>query len=266
MIDFILLVFALFGGLLVWVIWSAKRSMDYVFCNATIGAWEAKLLSEARLVEIAEAPSLTSVFNALEDTDYRTSLAEAAKTSETDPAAIERALMESLNRRYKELAKMVPEERRGTLQRLLGKADLLNLKAIISMIHEGIPKEQGLQGLMPSPTMSNERLEMLASAEDLSRLLEFLKGSEYFAVVSASLEDYQKKGLISLLSALDKHYYTSRRQIKHCRQHNPQGCTDNAKANSAKKSLFKREIQLQSAEPRHYQQCHYKNRANNFDR
>jgi len=209
MIEVILLIFALFGGLLFWVILSSKRSMSYVFCNATISAWEAKLLSESRLVEIAQAPSLANVLTVLEETDYRAFLADAAKANESDAVAIERALMESLNKRYKELTKMVPDERKTTLQKILGRTDLLNLKAIISMIHEGVPKEQRLKGLMPSPTMSNERLEMLASVEDLNRLVEFLKGSEYFEAFSKSFEDYQKKGLFSLLSALDKHYYTN---------------------------------------------------------
>jgi V/A-type H+-transporting ATPase subunit C len=50
---------------------------------------------------------------------------------------------------------------------------------------------------------------MLASAKDLNELLEFLKGSDLFDVVSGALGDYEKRGLIALLSALDRYYYTS---------------------------------------------------------
>ncbi len=208
MIEVIALVLALFGGLLFWVILSSRRSMAFVFCNATISGWESKLLSEPRLMELAEAPSLTNLFTALEDTDYRASFGDNVKIDELEPAAIERGLKEGVNRRLRELAKLAPEQRKSTLLRLLQRTDLSNIKTIITMIHDGAPKEQRMQELTPSPTMSNERLEMLASADDLNRLLEFLKGSEYFNVISASLDDYQKRGLIAILAALDKAYYT----------------------------------------------------------
>ncbi len=208
MIEVIALVVALFGGLLLWVILSSRRSMAFVFCNATISGWEAKLLSEPRLMELAETPSLTNLFTALDDTDYHASFGDGVNIDELEPAAIERELKEGMNKRLRELAKIAPDQRKSTLLKLLQRTDLSNLKTIITMIHDGVPKEQRMQELMPSPTMSNERLEMLASADDLNRLLEFLKGSEYAAVISASLDDYRKRGLIALLAALDKAYYT----------------------------------------------------------
>ena len=209
MIEVLIFVFVLIAVLFALVIISARRSMPYVFCNATISAWEARLLPEARLMELAEAPKVVNVFSALEDTEYRQQLAEVSKGEEIDMVAVERALRENLNTRYRELIGMVPKERRETILRMLQRVDLWNLKAIITQIHNKVPKERRLQELIPSPTMPRERLEMLASAEDFSGLLEFLKGSEYFDVISAAMKDYEKRGLIALLSALDKHYYTS---------------------------------------------------------
>jgi len=209
MTEALIFIFALIGALFVWVIISARRSIGYIFCNATISAWEARLLSEARLMELAEASGIVNIFPALEDTEYRPQLAEVTKGGEVDMIAVERALRESLNVRYRELVTMVPKERRETVLRVLQRVDLWNLKALITMIHNKVPKEQRLQELIPSPTMPPERLEMLASAEDLNGLLEFLRGSEQFDVISAGLGDYEKRGLIALLSALDKHYYTS---------------------------------------------------------
>jgi len=209
MTEILIFIFALIGALFVLVIISTRRSMGYIFCNATISAWEARLLSEARLMELAEAPGIVNIFSALEDTEYRPRLAEVTKGGEVDMIAVERALRESLNVRYRELVAMVPKERKGTVLRVLQRVDLWNLKALITMIHNKVPKEQRLQELIPSPTMPPERLEMLASAEDLNGLLEFLRGSEQFDVISAALGDYEKRGLIALLSALDKHYYTS---------------------------------------------------------
>lgn len=209
MIEILIFIFALIGALFVLVIISTRRSMGYIFCNATISAWEARLLSEARLMELAEVPGIVNIFSALEDTEYRSQLAEVKKGDGIDMIAVERALRESLNARYRELVKMVPKERKGTVLRVLQRVDLWNLKTLITMIHNKVPKEQRLRELIPSPTVPPERLEMLALAEDLNGLMEFLKGSEYFDVISAALEDYEKRGLIALLSALDKHYYTS---------------------------------------------------------
>ncbi len=208
MIEILIFIFALIGAMFAWVIISARRSIGYIFCNATVSAWEARMMSEARLMELAEAPRIVNIFSALEETEYRQQLA-GVKGEEVDMVAVERALRESLNVRYRELVNMVPNERRGTVLRVLQRVDLWNLKSLITMIHNKIPKEQRLQELIPSPTMSRERLEMLASAENLNGLLEFLKGSEYFDVISAALGDYEKRGLIAILSALDKHYYTS---------------------------------------------------------
>ena len=53
MIEILIFIFALIGALFVLVIISTRRSMGYIFCNATISAWEARLLSEARLMELA---------------------------------------------------------------------------------------------------------------------------------------------------------------------------------------------------------------------
>ena len=209
MIEVLILILALIGALFAWVITSAKRSVGYIFCNATISAWEARLLPEARLMELAEAPKVENVLSALDETEYRPQLAGIEKGGMVDMIAVERALRENLNARFSELLSMVPKERKSTVVKVLERVDLWNLKALITMIHEKVPPEQRLRELMPSPTMPRERLEMLASAENLDGLLEFLKGSELFDVISGALEDYRKRGLIALLSALDIYYYTS---------------------------------------------------------
>lgn len=210
MIEVFLIIFLLIGALLVIVIFNARRSMAYVYCNATLSAWEARLLSEARLMELADVPRVVNIFSALDDTNYRPQLAELPRVEEeVDMVAVERSLRESLNVRYRELLGMVPKERKETVERVMQRVDLWNIKALVTAIHNKIPNEKRLEELMPSPISPRERLEMLASAENFEALLEFLKGSEYFDVLSAALEDYEKRGLIALLTALDKHYYTS---------------------------------------------------------
>ena len=210
MIEVLLIIFLLIGALFAIVIFNARRSMAYVYCNATISAWEARLLSEARLMELADAPRIVNIFSALDDTDYRPQLAEVPRAEEgVDMLTVERALRENLNARYRELLGMVPKERRETVAKVIGRVDIWNLKAILTAIHNKVPKEKRLEELILSPTLTRERLEMLASAESFEQLFEFLKGSEYFDVLSEALKEYETRGLIALLSALDKHYYIS---------------------------------------------------------
>ncbi|MEW6592706.1 MAG: V-type ATPase subunit [Candidatus Hadarchaeota archaeon] len=202
-------VLALSSALLVGVLLSARKSMNYLFCNATVSAWEAKLVSETRMMELADTPSLQTLLSALEDTEHRSWVAEVRKNERPDIAEVERALYEHRSAKYRELLGMLPDERKKTVQKILERTDAWNLKAIITMIHNSVPKESRLRELAPSPTMPRERLEMLVSAGDLNELLEFLKGSEYFGVVSGSLEDYKINGLLPVLTAIDRQYYST---------------------------------------------------------
>jgi len=202
-------VLLLIGSLFALVMFHAARTMKYVYCNVTISAWEARLLPEARLMELADAPTVAQILATLEDTEYRPKLAELQREGAVEIAALEGVLRASASERYRELLAMVPKERKGTIEKILRRTDLWNLKAIITAIHNKVPKEERLKQLMPSPTMPWERLEMLASAESLEALLEFLRGSEYFDVLSGALGEYKERGLIALLSALDKYYYAN---------------------------------------------------------
>ncbi|MEW6222763.1 MAG: V-type ATPase subunit [Candidatus Hadarchaeota archaeon] len=205
----IIFVLALSAVLLIGVLLSARRSMNYLFCNATASAWEAKLISETRMMELADTPNLQALLSALEDTEHRFWATEVRKSEAPDIADVERALYEHQSSKYRELLEMLPDERKKTVRKLLERTDAWNLKAIITMIHNSVPKELRLKDIVPSPTMPRERLEMLASAGDFNGLLEFLKGSEYFSVISGSLEDYKIKGLLPILTAIDRQYYSS---------------------------------------------------------
>lgn len=209
MIEVLVIIFGMIGFFFALVIFHARRSIAYVYCSATISAWEARLFPEARLMELADAPSVVNIFAALDDTGYRQQLAGIQREGEVNMVEVENAFRDNSNARYLELLKMVPKERKETIRRVLQRAELWNLKAIVTAIHNKTPKEERLKELMPSPTIPRERLEMLASAENFEQLLEFLKESEYFSVLLDALREYEERGLIALLSALDRYYYTS---------------------------------------------------------
>ena len=209
MIEVFVIVFGMIGFFFALVIFHARRSIAYIYTSATISAWEARLLPEARLMELADAPGVVNIFAALDDTDYRHQLAGIPREGEVNMVEVENAFRDNSNARYLELLKMVPNERKEMIRRILQRTELWDLKAIVTAIHNKTPREERLKYLMPSPTIPRERLEMLASAENFEKLLEFLKESEYFSVLSDALREYEERGLIALLSALDRYYYTS---------------------------------------------------------
>jgi V/A-type H+-transporting ATPase subunit C len=179
-----------------------------VFCNSTVSAWEAKLLPRARFMEIADSPNLRAALSMLEDTEYQPSLREIPREA-PEIREVERALHAHVVGKFKELLKLVPEESKPVVRKLMEWRDLWNLKAVATAIHNQVPKEERIRELLPSPTVSEERLQLLCSAESLKELLEFLKGSEYYEAFSAALSDYERYGLLPIIASLEKKYYSS---------------------------------------------------------
>jgi V/A-type H+-transporting ATPase subunit C len=183
--------------------------MPYVYSGAKISAWEARLLHESRMFEFADAAKVSSILAGLDDTGYRTYLADIPRDEEVDIVAVERALKGHLSDSYRELLEAVPKKDKLTVVKLLKRIDLYNLKTVVAAIHNKVPKEKRLEEMLPSSTMPQGRLQMLAAVGDFDALLEFLKGTEYFDAFSTALEKYKDGGLPILLSALDKAYYSS---------------------------------------------------------
>lgn len=209
MIEIIVIVFGLIGGMFAFVFISTQRAMPYVYCGAKISAWEARLLLESRMFEFADATKVSNILAGLDDTGYRTYFADIPRDEGVDIVAVEQALNGYLSDSYRELLDAVPENDKPTIVKLFKKIDLYNLKTVVTAIHNKVPKEKRLKEMLPSSTMPKERLEMLAAVEDFDALLEFLRGTEYFDAFSTALEKYKNDGLSIILSALDKAYYSS---------------------------------------------------------
>ncbi len=209
MIEILVVVFGLISGMFTFVFISAQRTMPYVYSGAKISAWEARLLHESRMFEFADAAKVSGILAGLDDTGYRTYLADIPRDEDVDIVAVERALKGHLNDRYRELLEAVPKKDKPTVVKLLERIDLYNLKTVVAAIHNKVPKEKRLGAMLPSSTIPQERLEMLTSAENFEALLEFLRGTEYFEAFSTALEKLKEDGPPALLSALDKVYYSS---------------------------------------------------------
>jgi len=209
MIEIVVIIFGLILSLFIFVFISAQRSMPYIYSGAKVSAWEAKLLHESRMLEFADAPKVSSILAGLDETGYRAYLANIPRDEDVDVVTVEQALNGHMRDSYRELLEVVPEKDKPIVVKLLKKIDLYNLKTVVAAIHNKVPKEKRLEEMLPSSTMSQERLEMLASAGNFDTLQEFLKDTEYFDAFSASLEKYKEGGLSIVLFTLDKAYYSS---------------------------------------------------------
>lgn len=185
---------------------STKHTMDYVFCNSTVSAWEAKLLSPPKLVELVEAPSLSSAVSVLEGTEYH-QLAKEFSSGVDDFRILEKSLHEHAVRKFGELLRLVPDEAKPVIEKILEWRDLWNFKLVVSAIHHGVPKEERVKELLPSPVHPPERLQLLASAESMEQLVEFLRGSDYEASLVEALPEYKKYGLPILWATLERAYF-----------------------------------------------------------
>jgi len=209
MIEIVVIIFGLILSLFIFVFISAQRSMPYIYSGAKVSAWEAKLLHESRMLEFADAPKVSSILAGLDETGYRAYLANIPRDEDVDVVTVEQALNGHMRDSYRELLEVVPEKDKSIVVKLLKKIDLYNLKTVVAAIHNKVSKEKRLEEMLPSSTMSQERLEMLASAGNFDTLQEFLKDTEYFDAFSASLEKYKEGGLSIVLFTLDKAYYSS---------------------------------------------------------
>ncbi|MGB9521508.1 MAG: V-type ATPase subunit, partial [Anaerolineales bacterium] len=206
MMEILIVIFGIIGLISILIALHAKRTVAYVYCGAVISAWEAKLLKENRLMEMAEAPAVENLISLLDDTEYRPLLSEISKDGTVDVKKAEIVFKDHLNHRYQEILKIVPSQRKETVLRLLKKWEVWGLKTIVTAIHQGVPVEEDLKHYMSSPTLTRERLEMLTSVKNFDQLLDFLKDSEYFPVLNGALKDYKERGLSAILSALDVYY------------------------------------------------------------
>ncbi len=211
--DDITLLLGVIAGLSVisvFIFYRAIKLIPYVHSSAKMNAWEANILSESRLDELLESPQAKQVLTFLEDTEYKEYVSEVSLEGKIRLAEVEKALNLYSRDRYEDILEVVPEERKETIEKVIGSIDLQNLKGIVIGLNRGVSGEELDKFLLSSPTFSQERLEMLTSAENLERFLECLEGSEYYEPFSEAYDEMdEEKGVFLLLRALDRAYYES---------------------------------------------------------
>ncbi len=210
--DIIILI-AILGILAIlagFIFYRASKMIPYVNSGAKTSAWEANLISESRLEELSESQQVKQIITVLEDTEYRPYISELSLEEGVRLDETEKALQLYTRDRYEDLLDIVPEERKETIEKVMGSVDLQNLKGIVIGLSKNLSEEELDKFILKSPTFSEEKLEMLTSAESIERLLEYLENTDYHEpFLKAYEERYEEEGISSLLRALDRAYYES---------------------------------------------------------
>ncbi|MEM1689581.1 MAG: V-type ATPase subunit [Candidatus Hadarchaeales archaeon] len=197
------------AGILVFLIWFGRwvsKIMSYAFCNTVVSSRETTLLTGEKLIEFVRAPDVTNVVKQLEEIGRKITL---EPDGSLDWLKTEKEMHENVCREFSEILEIIPRSTKPIIKRLLGYRAMLNLKTVILGIHDGIPKEEIVTRLLPCPTENLQRFELLASAQSIESLLEFLKGEEYYDLIVKAMDDYGRYGVVALISAVEKHYWDS---------------------------------------------------------
>lgn len=188
----LLLVLLLLSTLFLLVLLDARRTFPYVYCNALVSAWEGKMLSPRKMIELSEMDP-EAIISALSGTDF-----EGLELGEE----MEEEMRRRCAVKYRELYLNLPKRDRKFFELLLERFEVYNIKALLTSIHTGEPPK-----FLPPPLWSRERLQLLSQAKNIEALMDFLKGTEYATVLHESLEEYKRKGLLPVLWRLDCCYY-----------------------------------------------------------
>lgn len=177
----------------------------YAYANARVGARKADLFRRERLTRLLESRDITDVMGVLQESRYSPHLIEIGVMS---PPSFEMAFQAHRAKTYSEVADMVPEEMRGVFDEMLKIVDVRNLKTLLVCKQAGLSAEKTMEMILPGGTISRESLEHFFDAASVPELVGRLEGTEYWPAVHETLGEFEeKKNLLPLQHALDRHYY-----------------------------------------------------------
>ena len=182
---------------------NARSATPYAFLMAKTRAWEARMLSDAKMESLAESSSIESLISELRGTDYESDLEGAGNAEE-----VELSVNHHLFRIYRELLGLVPKRCASFVRKFSERLELGNLKLVIQAVSGGVDRDLAMAYLSDGMVFSRERLEVMAKAEDIEELIRQLSETEYYRELERYLEpgEYEASELVR---AVEHSYYMS---------------------------------------------------------
>lgn len=183
-----------------------RRTMAYGYANARVKAMRPELLTKAQLEEMVAVDSIAAAIELLERTIYKEDLV-ALSLKHRDAALVEFALGRNFGKCASKVVRIAPKGARSTVEAVLERWDVQNLKMILYAKQLGKKREDIEQFIVPVGTIKPRALIEMIEADSMEQCAKGLRGNEYGAIISDGLRT--KKSIEEICSAMDAHYYDS---------------------------------------------------------
>jgi ATP synthase A1 C subunit len=183
---------------------SARTAAPYTFMMAKIRAWEARMMSDAKIDSLAETGSLEALLSGFRGTDYESEM-EGAKE---DLEEIEARAIARLLAAYHDVIELLPPKAVGFVRKFAERLDIGNLKLAVQAISGQADRELAISSLSDGIVFARDRLEVLARTETLQGFIEQMTETEYFQELEP-LAKTGEFGAIEVVQAIERSYYAS---------------------------------------------------------
>ncbi len=193
-----------------------SRALKYGYSNARVRAMKGLLLKPAFLDELIKVRTVSAMVELLERTGYKEDLV-ALSLGRRDSSLVEIAAARNFMRVSSKLKRMAPGEDRKTVESLLVRWDLLNLKVLINGLKAGKKFEDLKSYLFAIGRLSEKDFELLAHSQDFISDLKRTPVGKELAAVSEGLQaktkfainaDTNAEAFLKLQSLLDSGIYS----------------------------------------------------------
>ncbi len=183
---------------------SARAAAPYAFLMAKIRAWEARMMTDAKVDALAEATSLEALVSGFRGTDYESVMEGVSE----DPDELEKRATAELLRAYQAVFGLVPAGAVGFIRKYAERLDAGNLKLAVQAISGRADVESAISSLTDGMVFTRDRVEVLARSETLEAFIGQLAETDYYQ----ELEPLVKAGEYDapdVMRAIERSYYAS---------------------------------------------------------
>lgn len=183
---------------------------DYGYINARIRGQHSHLLKPAAYEELLALPGFPSLEKWMESSLYSKQW-QMAKARYHGLEALEWSLDKNFCQTTEMLLKIAEGQPRQLINITLRRWDLANLIAVARGLHGGWSSVEILKSVLPAGSISEVKLQELASQPDLAGLTDILYvwGDDFYRPFKQAMEEYHKeKNLARVELELYKYYYS----------------------------------------------------------
>jgi len=183
------------------------RVYTYAYSNARVRTLKTELLSEEKILSMIHVKDVQEMIAVLEETQYKDYLVELSVLYQ-GADLVEMALARSLEDTAVKVLALSPGPAKKTIQALLEKWDIHNLRTVLNAKKYGKSFEDIERYLVVAGSFTRDDIKRLMEQRDVEQVVHALAGTKYEPILTPHLDEYKKTGnVMPLINALYKAYY-----------------------------------------------------------